>query len=151
MVIGSTATESAANNIGTSDPGAIYNLAGQEVAPSTAALFNTASVALLNPIDIDQNGTPCCGLVWTGTAPDGSIGAALGVPNAYMGQSGSLGPAYLAIGQGSASGPPGNFYAISSPITVGAGTPEPTTIGLSALGGAILLLAVRRKRPHANN
>jgi hypothetical protein len=150
MVIGSTDAESAATNIGTSQPGAIYNLLGQEVAASTAALFT--ATPLLDPIGITQYGTapsPGPPNVWTGTDPYGGIGAgglgdmnpASGMYSAYsMGYGEYLvggGPYYQTLAF--------PLYGISSVLTVGGSVPEPSTIGLSALGGALLLFARRRR------
>ena len=149
-VIGATDAVSAPANVGVTDSGTIWNLAGIEIAPSTAALFNTENTSLLNPID------PQVSAVWTGAGPDGTaVDGGLGgtyaffVYYAIVGDSGSTSANYLderTVGTG--FGLP--MYAISSPLTVPADTPEPTTSGLITLGGAFLLLARRRQHPQGH-
>ena len=147
-VLGSTESISAATNIG-NPPGMIYNLAGQEVAPSTAGLFNTWQISLLNSIDIDQMGDTYIDAVWTGTWPDGSpahIGTnagPLGDSDVMTGIAGGSSWMYLGGGGGTTTGHSLPLYAISSELTAPFSSPEPTTIGLTALGGVIILLAPR--------
>jgi hypothetical protein len=154
-VIGSTSAVSAATNIGATNSG-IYRLDGLEVAAGTAALFATGAptnVWLMNGISITQIGDLLDVVVWTGTNPDGTVGFySLGDVSklyGFAGRSTSTSTSWIVFG----SAPPllGDslpLYAISSELTVGGAAPEPTTIGLTALGGAFLLLARRQKRNH---
>lgn len=145
-VIGSTEAVSAVTNIG--DPsGSIYDLDGLEVAASTAALFNTSAVGLLNPIDIDQYGDIVYDVIWSGTTSTGLTysTAALGDADPVVGLTSQTNQDFL-----TAFYAPFNnqtytsVYAISSELTVPT-TPEPATIGLFALGGALSLLARRQR------
>ena len=144
----STEAVSAATNIGTTSSG-IYTLDGLEVAVGTAALFNTGTTNLLNPIDINQYGNVWPNPVWDGTLTDGQseAGYALGDATPIYGYSALTSTGYFQYyWESSANSLP--VYAISSELTVPGGVPEPTTIGLTALGGAILVLTWRRKRPN---
>jgi hypothetical protein len=147
-VIGSTSAVSAADNIGATNSG-IYRLDGLEVAAGTAALFATGpptNVSLINPISLDQLVGDTFGqLVWTGTLYDGSPSFPLGGSFPQLGRSSSTDPSWVfALRHSGATS--SALYAISSELTVGGAAPEPTTIGLTALGGAFLLLALRRKQ-----
>jgi hypothetical protein len=150
-VLASTESVNVETNIG--DIGdiasGIYNLAGQEVASDTDALFNVTYSAnyLDNPIDIDQGGDQSGNTVgitaWTGTNIDGSTysGYALGDSRVLIGNSQDVNGYYVA--EGSDAGTNSNhLYAISSVLTVSS-TPEPSTIDLFALAGVFLLLAGR--------
>jgi len=149
MVIGSTEHVSAAFNIDVTDSATmkgIYNVAGQVVAYSTPALFNTNVTELINPIDLDQYGDTLLSYVWTGTL--GTTGntipyRALGDTDVELGLDWLRFSEYLSEGADSINTASYYLYAISSPLTV---SPEPSAFGLSALGGAILLLARRRKQ-----
>ena len=146
-VIGSTSAVSAADNIGATNSG-IYRLDGLEVAAGTAALFATGpptNVSLINPISINQLGDLYEPLVWTGTLYDGTPSFPLGGFFPQLGNSFSTDPGWLFALRHS-GGLSFDLYAISSELTVGGAAPEPTTIGLTALGGAFLLLALRRKQ-----
>ncbi|MGA2269602.1 MAG: PEP-CTERM sorting domain-containing protein [Bryobacteraceae bacterium] len=151
MVIGSTESVSAVTNIGPSSAG-IYTLDGAEVATSTAALFSTITTPLLSPIDITQYGSPIMYEVfaWTGAKYDGThfTDLALGDPTAEIGciQDTSIG--YLDCFPNNPQNWQFPQYAISSELTVGGATPEPGTIALTALGGAMLFLARRRKQQY---
>jgi hypothetical protein len=50
----------------------IFLVDGTDVATSSTALFNAATVSLLNGIDEDQKGTSVSGYVWTGSFSDGT-------------------------------------------------------------------------------
>jgi hypothetical protein len=147
-VIGSTESVSAASNIGTDLPEmmGIYTLDGVEVAPTTEALFNTHNILLINPIDINQHGDITVSEpVWTGTIWQGvsSPLAPLGdLTIVNYGRDTQLNAEYLDEN----GRPPSDqfpLYAISSPLIV---TAEPTTIGLSALGLALLVLTKRSQQ-----
>ena len=151
--IGSTSAVSAATNIGATTSG-IYRLDGLEVATGTAALFATGTptfVPLLNPPSINQLGDLEEEYVWTGSNPDGTAYVSLELGNTYqpyawVGYSTNPSSVWIqsALADPTFVGLP--LYAISSELTVGGAAPEPTTIGLTALGGAFLLLALRRKQ-----
>jgi hypothetical protein len=150
-VIGSTSAVSAATNIGATNSG-IYRLDGLEVAAGTTALFSYTinPNPLLNPLPINQLGDLYENPVWTGTYWDqtwpGPVGGAFADPFAVrlgLSDSTTYSWIYYEFGNPSLQFP---LYAISSELTVGGAAPEPTTIGLTALGGAFLLLALRRKQ-----
>jgi hypothetical protein len=146
--IGSTAAVSAIDNVGVSSSAVgIYRLDGVKVASGTAGLF-APQLPLQAPIDIDEQGLAFVSYVWTGTNADGTASTtnALGSFNPYYGWSGYTDSGYLESSTyGAFAGNGYHLYAISSELTVSDGTPEPTTIGLTALGGAFLLFALRRK------
>jgi len=144
----STATANAVDIVGITTSG-IYTLDGNEVANGTAALFNASSTNLIDPINIDQNGDLLAGAlpVWTGTLPDGSsvVGNTLGETDPVVGIASETNLDFLDDG-GMGRQSSLYFYGISSELTVPSPTPEPSTLGLSALGGALLLLARRYKQ-----
>ena len=151
-VIGSTETVSAITNVDPSLAGTIYNLAGQEVAPNSAALFGVVTEPLLNPIAYDQNGNVQTNEpIWTGTCVSGgSLGAtcegdSFGDGASSVGLSSATSFDYLADGSyvDATDGRP--LYAISSTLTVPVSAPEPPTPSLIVLGG-ILLWGFRRHR-----
>jgi hypothetical protein len=152
-VIGSTSAVSAATNIGATNSG-IYRLDGLEVAAGTAALFATGTptfVPLMNPPSISELGDLNEGYVWTGSDRDGTAYGLYPLGNVFnesvLGYPAVTDSRWLGI---TTSGTENSFglYAISSELTVGgaAPAPEPATIGFTALGGAFLLLALRRKQ-----
>ncbi|MGA2769628.1 MAG: PEP-CTERM sorting domain-containing protein [Bryobacteraceae bacterium] len=141
-VIGSTATVDAKTNIGDTASG-IYTLDGTEVAAGTAELFSPETSPLLSPIEIDQNGHMRADYVFTGGRSGISDGAPLGGAYTLVGATWATSSAWIEYSAMPASNRY-SLYAISSELTVT--VPEPTTIGLTALAGAILLLARRRKR-----
>jgi hypothetical protein len=86
---------------------------------------------------------------WTGSNPDGTPGDGfqyLGtvLAGARIGWRDKTSSAWIYVATDTPSYARNGLYAISSELTDD--VPEPTTIGLTALGGAILLLATRRKR-----
>jgi hypothetical protein len=123
----------------------VYRLDGLEVASTQAALFDACCTSLLNPIRLDENGQLQNQFVWTGTNESGGIIPAnpLGSPGPTVGAPTSVDGTWLNASS-SENNVPRQFYAISSALTVP--TPEPATIGLSALGMAILLLLARARR-----
>jgi MYXO-CTERM domain-containing protein len=113
------------------------------VATSTSGLLTT--LPLLAPVDITSTGDIHeYSFVWTGMWPDRRLGQS-SADTEY----GAIHSDYGWLTAGSSS-IPGYFdnnsllplYAISSEITA---TPEPTTVGQWALGGAALLLVARRR------
>jgi hypothetical protein len=149
-VIGSTSAVSAADNIGATNSG-IYRLDGLEVAAGTAALWDAYSTPLMNPPSINQLGDYQVSYVWTGTSAGGTAYSPYWLGDLYFGQT-ALGysdstDARWIIANTNTTDAYSYLYAISSELTVGGGAvPEPTTIGFTALGGAFLLLALRRKQ-----
>lgn len=150
--IASTDSVGAATNIGVSTSG-IYTLDGSEVADGTAALFstglsNTPATNLLGPIDINQYGNTWDNIAWTGSLVNGqsSAGYTLGDSTPVYGYSSYYWSPYLSYGYGGSSADNATLYAISSVLTVPGGVPEPGTVGFTALGVAMLLLAWRRRR-----
>jgi hypothetical protein len=158
--IGSTATKDAIDNIGSSlSTVGIYRLDGEKIANGTngtEGLFPLPLALLLNPIYYTEQGGPPTSpdWVWTGTDYYGrathdpstsgdALGASSGVPT--NGRPGWIDSSWI-IGGAADDSTLGHFYAISSEITVGEAVPEPGSIALTALGGAILLFAMRRKR-----
>jgi hypothetical protein len=154
----STSTESALSNIGGASDVPIFLLDGDEAAAGTASLF---SGTLLNPIDIDENGKALPGgsKVWTGSNADGSAATGyLGSSDPEYGIDSDTSSLWIADGTSVSNSVGHNLYVISSVLTIagtqqndpgGASIPEPSTIGLAALGGAVLLLARRRAKASA--
>ena len=153
-VIGSTSTTDARDNIGHPD-GYIYSLSGTEVCNSTGCLFSGSLYAPINTTELGA--TSSFGdVVWTGSNSAGTEFTFL----SYFQPLGSTGrtmygiiapaPPYSEwLCRGSSDLPENSWplYAISSQLTVpNSEVPESTTIGLTALGGAILLFAMRRKQ-----
>jgi len=146
--IGSTSSVNAIDNIG-SNPGVpIYDLNGDLIAAddTLAGLF---SGSLLNPINIDENGDTLNNFVWTGSLSDGTawVGHALGPGGPDFGDSSSSGSHWITYAT-TTSGASESLYAISGVLTT-APVPEPSTLAMMALGGAILLLAGSRKKTHS--
>lgn len=148
FAIASTASTDAITNIGTSPTSTgIFLLDGTKVADGTLDLFDGA---ILNPISIEETGSSYALAVWTGTQTTGVAGAwplGNGVGAPYIGTASSSASQWIFIGR-SSSDSLEPLYAISSDITVrGAGAvPEPGSIALTALGGALLFFARRRKQ-----
>jgi len=137
----------------------IFLVDGTEVTTSSTALFDAATVSLLNGIGEDQFGNPTEGYVWTGSFSDGTANIQTIGPDTYDSTMGNGGPVEfgfsgqtngLAIDSGGAFsvGDPLDdptqepIYAISGVIS----TPEPTTISLLAFGGLLTGLAGRFRR-----
>lgn len=152
--IGSTAAVSAFDNIGGPFPEGVYRLDGGLVATgSTGLFFSNPSDAHLLPIDINELGAtvPDPTTVWTGTLPSGTVNSPFplgGSVQATWGLALPSAPVGWVFQFFSPVGTSMPLYAISSPLTVPAGgeVPEPGTIGMTALGGALLFLARRRKQ-----
>lgn len=151
--IASTESVNAVANIGgIASSAGIYLVNGTEVAASTAALFNTSVTNLKEPIDLDQYGDIINNAVWTGTDPSGQSDPtwALGSTVPFNGNASVFGDPMTGTAwlyQSLLTQPnllPLN--AISPVLTVPASTPEPASISLTVLGGAVLLLAYRRKQ-----
>lgn len=160
--IGTTASVNAIDNIGfsPSDVG-IYRLDGAKIADGTGGLF---SGSILVPIAFNELGadlSPCC-VVWSGSSPFGirysDVDVVLGSLTDNTGPPPELPVPYAIVGVSTLSNGQWlssmayptfmgeSFYGISSEITVGEAVPEPGSIVLAALGGAILLFAKRRKQ-----
>lgn len=146
FAIASTASVNAIDNIGSPFPDGVYRLDGTKVADGTAGLF---SGSILAPIYYTEMGgaPPLPGWVWTGTDPGGNASSG---PLGGSGSSTAGSPYWNDSGWIIAGPAPDStlapFYAISSEITVGEAVPEPASICLTTLGGAILLFAMRRNR-----
>jgi hypothetical protein len=153
--IGTTAAMTAFDNIGGPFSEGVYRLDGGLVAVGSVGLWDSSTHTL--PVDITELGAtaPNPTQVRTGTLPDGSGGPSdyrLGgsTPVYGLARTGSplgIGPGWVFQSWDSSSNAK-PFYGISSTLTVPAGgseVPEPGTVGLSALGGALLFLASRRK------
>jgi hypothetical protein len=150
--IGSTESVNAFDNIGASPATVgIYRLDGEKVANGTAALFGTQVVELLlAPIDITEGGVVSGDTwAWTGSGADGGA-----LDNRQLGkdfpEAGFIHDREFWLNRDAIYAEAAlTFYAISSEITVGGDAqtvPEPGSVGLTTLGGAILLFATRRKR-----
>ncbi|HEY4175147.1 MAG TPA: PEP-CTERM sorting domain-containing protein [Rhodopila sp.] len=137
----------------------IFLVDGTEVAPSSTALFNAATVSLLHGgIDEDQNGNGTGGYVWTGSFSDGTANIQTFGQDTFDSTMGNGGPVEVGFsgntdGTAIAGGPffvgdsPDDLteepiYAISGVIS----TPEPETISLLAFGGIMTGLAARFRR-----
>jgi hypothetical protein len=152
--IGSTATMSAFDNIGGPFSEGVYRLDGGLVAPGLTFFFALPSDAHLLPIDINELGAtvPDPTTVWTGTLPLGTVNPPFPLGGSVQSTWGLAlpgAPVGWVFQFFSPIGTAMPLYAISSPLTVPAGggeVPEPGTIGMTALGGALLFLARRRKQ-----
>jgi hypothetical protein len=139
----------------------IFLVDGSEVTTSSTALFNTATVSLLEGISEDQYGNSTGGYVWTGSFSDGTANiqtfdqeifdSTMGNGGAVeVGFSGPTDGAAIDIGTGWFVGDPTDgltqepIYAISGVIS----TPEPGTVSLLAFGGLMAGLARRFRRRH---
>ena len=152
-VIGSTSTQDAISRL-PADTVPIYLPDGTEVAPSGAALWNTATTPLLHAIDKTATGGPGPVFVWTGTLETGFASTfPLGDPSLWTTQ----GAPSLTDSNWVNSGPEENLdfwglYGFSTVLTVPQATvvPEPGTITLALAGIGVLAaarLARRRRLP----
>ena len=135
----------------------IFLVDGTEVATSSTALFNAATVSLLNGIDEDQNGNNVSGYVWTGSFSDGTQNIQTIDSATYDATAGNGGPVEYgwagnadgtAIDGGSYyDGFPASIYAISGVIST---VPEPMTVSLLGFAGIVTGLVGKfggRRRP----
>jgi hypothetical protein len=137
----------------------IFLVDGTEVATSSTALFNAATVSLLNGIDEDQFGNSTAGYVWTGSFSDGTANIQTFDGDTFdstMGNGGPVevgfsgatdgraidggGPWFVGDPIDGLTGEP--VYAISNVIS----TPEPATVSLLAFGGLMTGLLGRFRR-----
>jgi hypothetical protein len=145
--IGSTSATNAIANIGIDSGVPIYNLAGNLVAADagteSGGLFGSGAVQ--SPIDVTETGSVIGVLVWTGTSPSGTAepGDALGSdePEEGLSQASAGSSQWIAATNGGSG--PFQLFAISGILTAPA--PESTVTLLTALGGAVLLAAMRRR------
>jgi hypothetical protein len=144
-VIGSTTAVNAITNAPSS--GLVFTLDGAEVASGANTLY---SGTLLSPIDIDENANSLTAAVWTGSLEDGlAAGGINDLGQTFPDEGGSTLTVGWASGvsHGVFSVNPQNLFALSSVITVPAGTssvPEPGTLALIPIGLG-LLVGIRRK------
>jgi hypothetical protein len=132
----------------------IFLVGGTEVAASTNALFNAATVSLLNNgINEDQNGNSISGYVWSGSFSDGTQAISTfdntlgGSDIAEVGFAGTTGGGAIDGGQFGNRGTAFPIYAISGVISP---VPEPVTASLLAFGGIMTGLVGRfRRKPAA--
>jgi hypothetical protein len=136
----------------------IFLVDGTEVAASTNALFNAATVSLLNNgISEDQNGNSISGYVWSGSFSDGTQAIStidselfdntLGGSNtAEVGFAGATDGNAIDGGQFGSREPAFPIYAISGVISP---VPEPVTASLLAFGGIMTGLVGRFRRKRA--
>lgn len=137
----------------------IFLVDGTEVATSSTALFDAATISLLSGINEDQYGNSTGGYVWTGSFSDGTANIQTFGQDTYDSTVGNGGPVEVgfsgptsgaAIDGGGAwtVGDPNDgftgepIYAISGVIS----TPEPATVSLLAFGGLLTGLAGRFRR-----
>jgi hypothetical protein len=138
----------------------IFLVDGTEVATSSTALFNAATVSLLNGIDEDQNGNSVSGYVWTGSFSDGTQNIQTIDSETFDSTLGSGGPVEFGFAgstDGAALDSGGEFpgdaaepiYAISGVIST---VPEPMTMSLLGFAGiatGVVGKLRRRRRPAA--
>ena len=137
----------------------IFLVDGTEVTTSSTALFNAATISLLEGIDEDQYGNSTGGYVWTGSFSDGTANIQTDGQDTFDATMGNGGPVEVgfsgpnngaAIDSGVAwfVGDPTDgltqepIYAISGVIS----TPEPETLSLLAFGGIMTGLMGRFRR-----
>ena len=133
----------------------IYDTQGNRVAVNGPALWNTASVALENPISFDETGgTGTFIEVWTGTTAAGTLQLAdsdwtTANPgdSATSGLAGSTAATWMNLIP-TAENVPQSIYAVSSRLIAPANSiPEPSAFALTALGLFLLgPLAWRRRK-----
>ena len=161
--VASTDAVSAVNNIACTPDCSnipIFLVDGTEVATSSTALFNAATVSLLNGIDEDQNGNIVSGYVWTGSFSDGTQNIQTVDSDTYnstLGNGGSVEFGWAGNTDGTAldggsydNGSPEPIYAISGVIST---VPEPMTVSLLGFAGIATGLVGkfrRRRRPLAD-
>jgi hypothetical protein len=151
-VIGSTPSVNAIDNIG-QDPGVpIYNTAGLLVADdATTSSGGLFSGSVLTPIDYDENGALNPVFTFTGTDANGVASYAPLGPGDYGYYGALLGISTFTdsewvqytVGSSGCDSCSNSLYVISGILTVPA--PEPSAAVLVSLGGAILLLALKRR------
>jgi PEP-CTERM motif-containing protein len=146
FAIGSTRFGHAFDNIGGAFSEGVYRLDGGLVAAGSAILWGGA---LLSPISLTEQVTLYDGPVWTGTMQDGGASPFFVLGSLDWVLFGlSLSGGTSCWTNCTAVAPDNIFplYGISSTLTAPSEIPEPGTIGLTALGGALLFLARRRKQ-----
>lgn len=150
-IIGATPGQDAYDNIGGYDASPIYGLDGDLIADDdTTDAGGLFSGSLQSGIDIDESGNSLSGnYVWTGILVNGGSFCTLG--NTDCTDSG-----YASIGYASSTSaglhdgllPQSDslsLYAISGDLTVpGGSTPEPSSLLLLSMGGAVMLFAMKR-------
>ena len=140
--IASSESATARDSIGSSGSAVgIYLLDGRKVAAGTGDLFDGSLGA---PISIDEAGNFVDGQVWTGSSVFGEAQYVLGEAGPNFGLSTEFTFNWITVGSDDKYQLK-HLYGISSEITYGA-APEPGSIGLTVLGGALLAFAARRKR-----
>jgi hypothetical protein len=148
-------SDSTTNAISRFNPSApIYDLQGNRVAVSGPALWNTASVALENPILFDETGVTGTFIeVWTGTTAAGTLqqadsnwATANSNDSATSGIAGSTTSTWME-GLPTSELVQQSIYAVSSQLIAPAtSAPEPTTCTLAILGLLSLGMMRRRRR-----
>ena len=135
--VGSTATTSAATNIGGVSAVPIYLLTGVIIANGTVDLFDGSIATGVNRTELDSTYS---GQVWTGTVSSGGIGNPLGGgPTITAGLSTASDGGWLNNAQLSSTAGQLPLYGISATLTVpNADVPEPGTVTL-VIGGLLFI------------
>lgn len=142
---GSTQTVDAIDNIGGPFSESIYRVDGARIAASSTALISTATAMLEASINLDEFGDLVSGVVWTGTADDGTKNSPFGDTDVTLGL--PFGTNQLWTMAGTQSNTiPHSIYAVSEELVVPTTSiPVPSSIALLLIS-LFALVRTRRAR-----
>jgi hypothetical protein len=145
VIVGGTSALTALANMGSSTA-PVYDLAGNLVGASMAAICAAGNISSHGPLNINQLGNTYSGNVWTGTSDScGAQSRALGGNSSgevRMGSTSASNTNWISVANGNrnTSLP---IYVLSGELT--SPVPEPGTVVLLGMGLGGLLLARRRR------
>lgn len=102
--------------------GGIYNMFGDNVAANVAALWNTATVSLLDTLEFDEDGNAKSASVFTGSNSNGTVNVGTHClnwsdntmfENARFGQSSAVDSDFISFGASTQCNSPAGLYCIS--------------------------------------